>query len=71
MKVFNKYLIFFLVICISLLSEQIFNIYKNIVLNVNIIILLVTLIAGLFGFMVAVIPFAIQLFNQDNTNKKK
>lgn len=70
MKVFSKYLIFFLVIFVGLLSEQVLTTYKSIVLNVNIVILLVTLIAGLFGFIVAVIPFAIQLFNQDNTNKK-
>ena len=70
MKVLSKYLGLFIIIFLGLFSEQILNIYKSIILNVNITILLITLIAGLFGFIVAVIPFAIQLFNQDNTNKK-
>jgi hypothetical protein len=55
---------------IALFNYSLLNIYKDIVFSENIVILLVTLIAGLFGFIIAVIPFAIQLFNQDNTNKK-
>lgn len=70
MKAYNKYIILFFIVLIGLFFEQITSLYKSIVLNVNIVILLVTLIAGLFGFIVAVIPFAIQLFNQDNTNHK-
>lgn len=65
-----KYFGLFLVTFIALFNNTIFNIYKNIIFSENIVILLVTLIAGLFGFIIAVIPFAIQLFNQDNTNKK-
>ncbi len=65
-----KYLGLFLITFIALFNNAIFNIYKNIIFSENIVILLVTLIAGLFGFTIAVIPFAIQLFNQDNTNEK-
>jgi len=70
MKVLSRYLVLFIIIFLGLFSEQLLNIYKNIIINVNISILLITLISGLFGFIVAVIPFAIQLFNQDNTSKK-
>jgi len=65
-----KYFGLFLITFIGLFNNPIFNIYKNITFSENIVILLVTLIAGLFGFIIAVIPFAIQLFNQDNANKK-
>lgn len=70
MKAYNKYFILFLIVSLGLFFEPIISLYKSIVLNVNIVVLLVTLIAGLFGFIVAVIPFAIQLFNQDNANQK-
>jgi len=70
MKAYNKYIILFFIVFTGVFFEPIISLYKSIVLNVNIVILLVTLIAGLFGFIVAVIPFAIQLFNQDNTNHK-
>ncbi len=70
MKAYSRYIILFFIVFIGLFFEEIISLYKSIVLNVNIVILLVTLIAGLFGFIVAVIPFAIQLFNQDNTNQK-
>lgn len=70
MKVLYKNIGLFIIVLIGLFSEQLFNIYKNIIFNTNITILLVTIIAGLFGFIVAVIPFAIQLFNQDNLNKR-
>jgi hypothetical protein len=70
MKVLIKYLILFLIIFTGLFIEQIFYFYKTIIFDANTITLLVSLISGLFGFTVAVIPFAIQLFNQDNTNKK-
>lgn len=70
MQILTKYLILLIIIFIGLFIEQIFNFYKTIVFDGNIITLLVSLISGLFGFTVAVIPFAIQLFNQDNTNKK-
>lgn len=70
MKAYNRYIILFFFVLIGLFFEEIISLYISIVLNVNIVILLVTLIAGLFGFIVAVIPFAIQLFNQDNTNHK-
>ncbi|MCG3707996.1 hypothetical protein L5F25_03150 [Aliarcobacter butzleri] len=70
MQILTKYLILLIIIFIGLFIEQIFNFYKTIVFDGNTITLLVSLISGLFGFTVAVIPFAIQLFNQDNTNKK-
>jgi len=46
------------------------EIYKEILLNTNLVVLFATLMAGLFGFVIAVIPFAIQLFNQDYKNNK-
>lgn len=70
MKAYNKYILLFFIVFTGLFFEETINLYKSIVLSVNIVVLLVTLIAGLFGFIVAVIPFAIQLFNQDNANHK-
>ena len=70
MKAFSKYIFLFLIVLMGLFFPQIFNFYKNIIFDNNIIALFISLISGLFGFTVAVIPFAIQLFNQDNTNKK-
>lgn len=70
MKVFTKYIFLFLIVLVGLFFPIIFNFYKNIIFDNNIIALFISLISGLFGFTVAVIPFAIQLFNQDNTNKK-
>ena len=65
-----KYFGLFVIIFIALFNNNLLNIYKDIVFNANIVILLETLIAGLFGFIIVVIPFVIQLFNQDNINKK-
>ncbi len=70
MKALSKYIFIFLIVLIGLFFPKIFNFYENIIFNNNIIALFISLISGLFGFTVAVIPFAIQLFNQDNTNKK-
>jgi len=70
MKALSKYIFLFLIVLIGLFFPKIFNFYENIIFNNNIIALFISLISGLFGFTVAVIPFAIQLFNQDNTNKK-
>ncbi len=70
MKTILKYIIIFVLVVAGLFFDTVINIYKDIILNTNIVVLLVTLIAGLFGFIVAVIPFAIQLFNQDNSDKK-
>lgn len=69
-KLIRNTLFFIIVFIFGIFFEQITVLYKNILFNTNTTILLVTLIAGLFGFMVAVIPFAIQLFNQDNTKNK-
>jgi len=44
-----KYFGLFLITFIGLFNNPIFNIYKNITFSENIVILLVTLIAGLFG----------------------
>ena len=59
MQILTKYLILLIIIFIGLFIEQIFNFYKTIVFDGNTITLLVSLISGLFGFTVAVIPFAI------------
>lgn len=65
-----KYLFLFLFIFIALIDKNLMTIYKGIILNTNLVVLFATLMAGLFGFVIAVIPFAIQLFNQDPKNNK-
>jgi len=65
-----KYLFLFFFISLALIDKNIMAFYKGILLNTNLVVLFVTLIAGLFGFVIAVIPFAIQLFNQDYKNNK-
>lgn len=70
MKAWIKFFLLFIIIFTGLIVEQIFNFYKSIIFDSNTITLFVSLISGLFGFTVAVIPFAIQLFNQDNANKR-
>lgn len=65
-----KYLLLFLFISIALIDKNLMIIYKEIILNTNLVVLFATLMAGLFGFVIAVIPFAIQLFNQDYKNNK-
>ncbi|MDP3587322.1 MAG: hypothetical protein Q8R58_04660 [Sulfuricurvum sp.] len=70
MKALSKYIVLFFIVLSGLFFEQVFIVYKHIILDTNIITLMVGLISGLFGFIVAVIPFAIQLFNQDNKNQK-
>lgn len=65
-KTIFKNSIIFILIFSALFNFTLLKIYEDIVLNSNIIILLATLIAGLFGFIIAVIPFSIQLLNQDN-----
>lgn len=65
-----KYIGLLLITILGFVNGDILDIYKQLILNSNMVILLATLIAGLFGFIIAVIPFAIQLFNQDNLNKK-
>ena len=47
------------------------KIFKIIMLNKELNSLLVTLIAGLFGFIVAIIPFAIHLLNQNDDFMQK
>lgn len=72
MKLWNKsiiYIIVFVIIVAGSFSNSVIGFYKSIIFDDNIIVLLIALIAGLFGFIVAVIPFAIQLFNQDNIAK--
>lgn len=69
-KIVVKHLLVLTITSLAFLDHDILIAYKQIVLNSNIIILLATLIAGLFGFIVAVIPFSIQLLNQDNVEKK-
>lgn len=69
-KLVKHIILFIFIFMSSLFFEEAIRIYKNILFNTNITMLIVTLIAGLFGFMVAVIPFAIQLFNQDNEKKE-
>lgn len=69
-KLVKHIILFIFIFMSSLFFDEAIKIYKNILFNTNITMLIVTLIAGLFGFMVAVIPFAIQLFNQDNEKKE-
>lgn len=69
-KIIRNTIFFIIVFIFSVLFEHIINLYKDIIFDINITILLITPLAGLFGFMVVVIPFAIQLFNQDNVDKK-
>ena len=59
------YITLFMLVLLGLVNKELLSLYKGIVLNSNLIVLFATLIAGLFGFIIAVIPFAIQLFNQD------
>ena len=54
----------------SIVYNSFFQLYKDILLNTNIVILLATLIAGLFGFMIAALLFAIQFFSQDFEKQK-
>lgn len=64
------YFILLIFIVLALENKQLMEIYIGIVLNTNLVVLFATLIAGLFGFVIAVIPFAIQLFNQDKKSSE-
>ena len=64
------YFILLLFIVLGLEYKELMEIYIGIVLNTNLVVLFATLIAGLFGFVIAVIPFAIQLFNQDKQSSE-
>ena len=63
----NKYLIYLTIIIILL--GLFFD--KDILFSTNTAMFLITLIAGLFGFMVALIPFTLQLFSKDNISKNE
>lgn len=58
--------LFILIIFFCIQNDICYKIIKAIFLNKELNVLLVTLIAGLFGFVVAIIPFAIHLLNQNN-----
>lgn len=68
-KIVKNSIYFIMLLILSILFEPIMGFYKNIIFDRGISTLIITLLSGLFGFMIAVIPFAIQLFNQDNINK--
>ena len=73
-KIFNKivYIIILLVMVIfGYFSDNTYILYCKILENKDLISLFGALIAGLFGFIVAVIPLAISLFKQDNDFIKK
>lgn len=69
-KIIKNSIYFIVLLILGISFELIMDLYKNIIFDRDVSILSITLFSGLFGFMVAVIPFAIQLFNQDNVNKK-
>ena len=48
-------------------QELICNHYKNLLLNAKLQTIFITLIAGFFGFIIAVIPLAIQIFSRKNS----
>lgn len=58
--------IFSLIIFFCIQNDICYKIIKAVFLNKELNVLLVTLIASLFGFVVAIIPFAIHLLNQKN-----
>lgn len=76
LKTFFKILILLFIIsysCYFLQVDMYYKIVESLLKNKEINTLLVTLIAGLFGFIAAIIPFAIHLLSQNNdfTNKLK
>lgn len=65
-KVLKWLLPYIAVICFCVKYESVYLFYSLFVQDKNLITLIVTLISGLFGFVIAVIPFAISMFNQNN-----
>lgn len=65
-------IIFLLLFFINFLFTQdlICNHYKNLLLSSRLQTIFITLIAGLFGFIIAVIPLAIQVFSRKNSFTK-
>lgn len=55
-----------LIVLFIIQNDICYKIIEKIFLNKELNVLLVTLIAGLFGFVIAIIPFAIHLLNQKN-----
>lgn len=55
-----------LIVLFTIQNDICYKIIEKIFLNKELNVLLVTLIAGLFGFVIAIIPFAIHLLNQKN-----
>lgn len=59
-------IILLLAFCFGYFNNYVYTLYCKILQNNDLVVLFGTLIAGLFGFIVAVIPLAISLFKQEN-----
>ena len=59
-------IIFILIVFFGIQNNVCYKIIEAVFLNKELNVLLVTLIAGLFGFVIAIIPFAIHLLSQNN-----
>ncbi len=64
-----KYILFLLLFSLASLYLELFPFYKKIILDESNMIIIITLVAGLFGFMIAIIPFAMQLLNKGTQNE--
>ena len=63
--------IFTLIVFFGIQNDMCYKVIEKIFINKELNTLLVTLTAGLFGFVVAIIPFAIHLLNQKNDFTEK
>jgi len=60
-KLYRKYFLLFTFLLGMIFFEDIRNFYKELVFSENIFVALITIIAGLFGFLIALIPLSMQL----------
>ncbi len=61
--IFNKWLFATVLVSFAFMNNDILEFYIAILKNTNISSFIVSLISGLFGFIIAVIPFAIQMLS--------
>lgn len=65
---YKKHFWAFIVIVIAFIDERILTLYISILKNSNIQSFIVSLISGLFGFIIAVVPFAIQMLSNKESD---
>ncbi len=65
---YRKHFLAFVVIVMAFADERILSLYISILKNNNIQSFIVSLISGLFGFVIAVVPFAIQMLSNKESD---